>query len=398
VVRSRAPNRTSVERATSGVAVRPGRLEAPDLLNLQRSAGNQAVVARLKDAPGTINTGLKRKTRTDAYGQAAHAYWADPANKDKTLADYANTLIDEANAVLKKMSSFEVKRAFSTTGPDSGTFSRVTWTITINTAKFSSRTGVSKVSDLTLDEAAEIADTIYHEVRHSEQYFRIARIRAAESKKKKKADIAKELEADMSIPKDVAEAAAADPLKMGKDVAYRIGEAKEWESITIGLHAEYKGIVNTWGDEADEARDSALGVKRGNLTTTRAAIKTHMDDWSTNPSRNAFVDSHLAKVEALKKKSRMDKLVIEHLTAIKAALAATGKAWKRVQDNWDTDRRSKRLKRLQATQDPLKTLASELYKAYRDHLHEKDAWETGAAVGAAFRKLGAPAPTGTGAH
>ena len=33
-----------------------------------------------------------------------------------------------------------------------------------------------------------------------------------------------------------------------------------------------------------------------------------------------------------------------------------------------------------------------LYSAYRDHLHEKDAWETGAAVGKEFRRLGNPPP------
>jgi hypothetical protein len=387
-------DRTSSKHGADGGGAAPALgLRPTDLLALQRSAGNRAVLARLGRAPAgfkyAINTGLRRKSRTDVYAKLARDYWADPANKDKLLKAYADFLIDKANAELKKMGSFEVRRAFNTTGSASGTFSRVTWTITINTTKFSNRAGVTKVGQLTLDEAAEIADTIYHEVRHSEQYFRIARVRAAESKKTK-ADIAKDLEKDMSIPTDVAQAASAVPLKKGLDVAYQIAEAKDWESITIGLHAQYKGIINTWGDEADEARDAALAVTAGNLAATKATIGGHVDAWRTGASRRAFVDSHLAKVEALKNKSRMDKLVVKHLKAIKSALAAVLTAWKAVDDHWATDDAATRLGRLRAMQAPLRTLAKALYAAYRDHLHEKDAWETGAAVGAEFRRLGAP--------
>jgi hypothetical protein len=363
-----------------------GDLAAQDVLALQRRAGNRAVLARLK-----INTGLRRKTRTDAFAKDARDYWADPANKDKTLKDFSDFLIGKANGVLKAMGSYEVKPSYVTTGTASGTFSRVTWAMEINTARFSSRTGVTKVSHLTLDEAAEIADTVYHEIRHSEQYFRIARIRAAESKKTG-GDIAKEIEKDMSIPTAVAQAAAASPMKAEKDNAYRIAEAKDWESITIGLHAEYKGIINTWTDEAWEARDAAIAVDATNLAVTKGKIAAHVSSWKTSNSRSKFVDSHLTKVEALKDKSRMDKLVIKHLKAIKAALAKVNTAWKAVEDNWATDDAAGKLTHLRAMRAPLKELGSATYAAYRDHMHEKDAWETGAAVGKEFRRLGAPPP------
>jgi predicted transglutaminase-like cysteine proteinase len=356
----------------------------PELLALQRRAGNQAVLARLK-----INTGLRRKDRTDAFTKEAHDYWANPANKDKTLKDFSDFLIGKANAVLKAMGSYEVKPNYITTGNASGTFSRVTWAMDINTAKFSNRARVSKVSDLTLDEAAEIADTIYHEIRHSEQYFRIARVRAAESKKTG-ADIAKEIASDMSIPPAVAQAAAAVPMKAAKDNAYLRGEAKDWESITIGLHAEYKGIINTWIDEAWAARDAANAVDATNLNATKATISGHVSGWQTSNSRGKFVDSHLTKVEALATKGKMDKLVIKHLKAIKAALAKVNTAWKDVTDNWGTDDAAAKLRRLTAMRAPLRELGNAVYAAYRDHLHEKDAWETGAAVGKEFRRLGTP--------
>jgi hypothetical protein len=361
---------------------------AHDVLSLQRTAGNRAVLARL-----VINTGLKGKTRTDAFAKAARDWWADPANKDKSLKDYSDFLMTKANAVLRTMGSYEVKPNYVNTGSASGTFSRVTWDMTINTTKFSDRAGVTKVSDLNLDEAAEIADTVYHEIRHSEQYFRIARIRAANSKKTG-GDVAKEIAADMSIPDAVAQAAAAKPMKSRKDNQYMLAEAKGWEQITIGPHAEYKGIINGWGDEADEARDAANGVTAANLVATKAKIAAHVTSWQTDDSRNKFVAKHLKETVKVKHKTRVDKLVIKHLTAIQDALKQVDKAFKRVNDHWATDDAAKRLSHLTAMQAPLRKLSSALYAAYRDHVHEKDAWETGAAVGKEFRRLGAPARVG----
>jgi hypothetical protein len=380
----RAHERLTAATPRSAPASR--REHAHDVLSLQRTAGNRAVLARL-----VINTGLKRKTRTDAFAKDAHDWWADPANKDKSLKDYGDFLIGKANGVLRTLGSYEVKPNYVNTGSASGTFSRVGWDMTINTTKFSDRAGVSKVSDLTLDEAAEIADTIYHEIRHSEQYFRIARIRAANSKKTG-ADVAKEIAADMSIPDAVAQAAAAKPMKSSKDNQYLLAEAKGWEQITIGAHAEYKGIINGWGDEADEARDAANAVTAANVVATKAKIAAHVSSWKTDNSRGKFVTKHLKETVKVKNKTRVDKLVIKHLTAVRDALAQVHKAWKRVDDHWATDDAAKRLSHLTAMQAPLRKLSSALYAAYRDHVHEKDAWETGAAVGKEFRRLGAPVP------
>jgi hypothetical protein len=382
----RLPTTTRRESRSAPPARVAPRLSTRDLLSLQRSAGNRAVLARLK-----INTGLRRKDQTDPFAKDAHDYWADPANKDKTLKDYADHLIKQANALLKSRGSYEVKPSYINTGSASGTFSRVTWAMEVNTDKFSDRAGVTKVSHLTLDEAAEIADTIYHEIRHSEQYFRIARIRAARSKKRG-ADVAKELATDMSIPDAVAQSAAASPMKAGKNNRYLIAEAADWESITIGRHAEYKGIINSWGDEADEARDAAVAADATNLAATKAAISAHVSNWRTSNSRAKFARKHLKDTDAITNKSRMDNLVVTHLTEIRAALASVNAKFKDVEDHWAADDAAKRLRRLTAMQGPLRKLSSALYSAYRDHLHEKDAWETGAAVGKEFRRLGNPPP------
>lgn len=372
-------------------------LRPADVLAMQRSVGNQAVLRRLSGPPARQagaqvlqrkETGLKDEKASAAFAKGAVDFWKDAANKDKPLKDYANDLVGKANAALAALASREVKSAVTTTGSASGTFSRVTWTISMNTTLFSNRAGVTKVGELTVDEAAEIADTVYHEIRHSEQYFRMARVKAAQSSKKDVGEIAAEIVKAMDIPPEVAQAAAAAPLQATKENADLIAEAKDWESITIGIHATYKGVINQWGDEADEARDLAAAVSATNLDATKTKVGAHVTKWKDDALRSKFVESHLTTVEAIKDKSKMDDLVLAHLKAIKADLVKVNAAWKEVQDNWGTDDAAKKLTRLKGPQAPLTGLASSLYKAYRDHMHEKDAWETGAAVGKEFRKQG----------
>lgn len=87
--------------------------------------------------------------------------------------------------------------------------------------------------------------------------------------------------------------------------------------------------------------------------------------------------------------SPLDNLVLKHLKEIKPALAKVQAAWKAVEDNSAKDTDAQKLARLEAMQSPLNDFDTALYAAYRDHLHEKDAWETGVAVGKEFRKQGA---------
>jgi hypothetical protein len=368
-----------------------------NVLQMQRTVGNQYVLRRLQHVPSAPapaapiqrkekQTGLKQSTEVTSFATDAVAYYKDATNKDKPLNEFATHLITQINAQLKAMGSEECTHTFDASGDDSGTFSRVTWNVAINTNKFSSRAGITKVGELTVNEAAEVADTLYHECRHSEQYFRIARMLAAQSAEKDAAKIAAEIVKKMTIPNKVAVAAAAAPLADTKPNAALIAEAKDWESITIGIHEDYKGNINTWDDEVRAAMKLAADATVANLVATKGGLDTHVTGWA-GASRGAFVNSHLTTVEAIKKKQRMDKLVVKHLKAIKKLLATVTAAWKVVTDGWATDGNAARLKKIRKMSAPLTKLEAETYAAYRDHLHEKDAWETGGLAGAAFRGL-----------
>jgi hypothetical protein len=366
-------------------------LEPADALALQQHAGNRAVLRTLRrDGVRRLQraeTGLKEAGATTAFATSGVAFWKDAANADKPLKDFAVKLLADANAKLRALGSFEVKSDFSGTGAASGSFGRGAWSIAINTALFSDRAGVTKVGQLTLAEAAEIADTIWHEMRHSEQYFRIARMRAATSTKTTKADIAKEIKDGMDIPADVALAAANAPLAASAANTPLLDEAKQWESITLGFHSKYKNNITAWILEARDAQKSMNAVTAANLVATRGTLAAFVTSWG-GADRGGFIDTHLPVVEAIATKSALDTAVIGHLKAIKPKLTALQAAWKIVEDNWATDTDAQKLAHVKGAKAAFDAIEVPLYAAYRAHLHEKDAWDTGAAAGAEFRRLG----------
>ena len=377
-------------RTTAGPQ-RIEQLQPADALALQQHAGNRAVLRTLRrDGVRRLQraeTGLKEAAATTAFATSGVAYWKDAANADKPLKDFAIKLMADANAKLRALGSFEVKSDYSGTGAASGSFGRGAWTIEINTALFSNRAGITKVGQLTLAEAAEIADTIWHEMRHSEQYFRIARMRAATSAKTTKADIAKEIKDGMDIPADVALAAANAPLASSAANAPLLDEAKQWESITLGFHGKYKNNITAWILEARDAQKSMNAVTAANLVATRATLAAFVTSWG-GADRGAFLDTHLTATQGITTKSALDTAVIGHLQAIKPTLTALQAAWKVVEDNWATDTDAQKLAHVKGAKAAFDAIEVPLYAAYRAHLHEKDAWDTGAAVGAEFRRLG----------
>jgi hypothetical protein len=381
-----APAARGIAPASARAPATPLALRQPaDALLLQRRAGNRAVVRSLQRA----ETGLKEAGATTAFATTSLAFWKDAANRDKPLSDYANHLMTKANAALTTLGSFLVKTDLAGTGAASGAFDRGAWSVSINTAKFSNRAGITKVGQLTLDEAAEVADTIWHEMRHSEQYFRIARMRAGLSTKTTTAEIATELKDGIGIPADVALAAAGAKLVAAAGNAKLMTEAKDWESITLGFHSNYKNNITAWVLEGRDALAISDAVAAGNIADTRAKFGAFVTSWTNDLTRGKFVDSHITATDAIAAKSPLDQIVLRNLRAIKPVLAALQLAWKAVEDNWATDTDAQKLTRLQAVKAPMRNLDAALYAAYRDHLHEKDAWETGAAVGAQFRTLGA---------
>ena len=121
--------------------------------------------------------------------------------------------------------SFELTR--QARAADLGRFDEKDWAFQLNRERF------ADPSPDSIDQAAEgnpgLAQVVYHEARHAEQYFRIARVKAG---MKWKANVIAE---SFGIPERVTKEAARHPLKgEGPEVQ----EAESWEASIYGGRAE----------------------------------------------------------------------------------------------------------------------------------------------------------------
>jgi hypothetical protein len=368
--------RTPVVKSTQAPAPTPAltaEISPTNILQLQRTVGNQMVMRMLANT--TTNQpviqrdgsdfGLKLPTNVSAFVTDAVAFWKKTENKDKPLEDYSNFLMEKVNTMLIA----KCVAQYITTGGDSGSFNRTTWGIKINTKKFSKVTATDTVGELTADEAAEVADTIYHETRHSQQYFTAAQIMAGEGSD------ATAIASAISIPSNIADQAFANPIKADKTNKDMIETVKDWQKIGAGIHATYKGLVNVFGDETTELFDAIEDVETSTLETVKGKLNSTLASWKGG--RLVSFKTELERLDKLTDKSKGDELVHGHTKKIVELLQA-------VINEWDNDK-VRSVATIQALAANLKKLDTALYDAYRDHLHEKDAWAVGGAAGSEFR-------------
>ena len=249
-------------------------------------------------------------------------------------------------------------------------FRKATWVIRMNPAAFSDRSGVTKVSDLTKAEVAEIADTVYHEARHAQQYFRVARVKAGEGKTKA------QIKTAVGIPLEVAKKAKDSPLTGDSEPNKKlIEEAKGWEYFTIGKYVKYKGEVGTLRDE--------INALRGVLKNTGVSVTNRI---SSGQAKVTVIENHLGdffkklqvKIVGTSEKDKFDESVLDHVKKIK-------KAFKDFSDEYNVQKGDSTKHDISKLKGLADKLHDERYAAYRDYEHEKDAWAVGGAVGSAVK-------------
>jgi hypothetical protein len=317
-------------------------------------------------------TGLAAVSQTTSFAQNAYNFWKDEANETKPLKEFSDYLVAQAISALPDP-KFPCTHAYGGSG-NRGQFDPSKWVIDIDTSRFSRNPSVSQVSELVQSEVGEVVDAIYHEVRHSEQYFRIARLKAGDNK------TAKQIANQVGVPMNVAEAAVASPLGKAEGaeqkVAEEVKEAEDWEQITVGKHQKYKeaiqsarapteAIVNILDSTTDDAdtKINKVGPILGHLEAAAGALRMHS-----------------IAVEKITKKDKFDEAVVEHLKKVQAAFDALNAEFTRQEPK--TARRDI---------PTLRGLAFTLYQmdrdAYLDFEHEKDAWAVGGAARTAFNEL-----------
>lgn len=248
------------------------------LLSLQRQAGN-ATVSRLVNNGGlptaTIqrdhtDTGLKKKDAVERFTGKVKARVTggkNPLGSTKewgTLSDdqRVGKLTKYVNAELTKTHVPEVGSALDPgTAAGNAEFNFRSWELSIGTGG-----GLANLDDAAV---SDLADAVYHESRHAEQWFRVARLKAGEEDPFGDGNepTAAVLAQKLFIPTAVAEAAMERPLKP-LTKTQKFFHSKKW--------AERQ---ETKAAEAQSWYDSIYGAGSGHRNNVLGDIDNHYDDY-----------------------------------------------------------------------------------------------------------------------
>jgi hypothetical protein len=376
---------TRVPTTASASAAAPAAARA--ILELQRSVGNQAVTRAIIGAgvltpPAAkpvvvarqVDTGLAAAKPTGKFAGAALAFWRSKANKQRPLTDFADFLIAQVNDRLKALGVPPCSYNYDETEV-SAMFNVVRWAIKLNPEKFASST----VGSLSVREASERVGSVYHEARHAEQHFRVARVLAGQGKS------TTEIQQQTKMPKPQAALAAQAPLRGDSRKNRRlVAEAAGWIPFTQGRYELYEHHLRQlsgaayryfWGAGAWADVNSTDPDAESQRAPHQKAVRVAWDE--VRAIFDDYLEARLREVEKLSRKSKVDQAVQRDLRKLWSVFTSLRQEIAKPRKTFDSlSRQSK--------------LAIKLYKladkAYRNIAIEKDAFATGAAVTAAFRR------------
>lgn len=198
----------------------------------------------------------------------------------KSPEERAQALIDAANAGLAE---HKISECTSTIVDLNvlAQFDFTTWNIELGK-------GVFEAATISNADYADAANTVYHESRHAEQWFSMARLLAGQGK------TAQEIATQMGIPLNIANEAAALPYKPGSMEAL---VANGWYESVYGVDADYRNKTLTDLEKAStdlEAAEADLAANdtpanRAKVATLRRKHQTLYDEYHNLPEET---DAH----------------------------------------------------------------------------------------------------------
>jgi len=222
---------------------------------IQSRHGNGATGRLVRAAISRKETGLADPaavTRFVGEGRKLKANWVKLATPEAR----AKCLTDAALAELKTLKVPEYAVSVEDLGTNSGQFSFAVWTMRIGKDPFSG----SLPSDAAI---ADLADTVLHESRHCEQWFRMARFQAGAGR------TSAEIATDTKIPPRICDEAVKQPLSAAGD---ELTEAQGWWKSVYG--ADRPARRKTLTDlpvlrQAYETAAKALEQVKANAASTK---------------------------------------------------------------------------------------------------------------------------------
>lgn len=219
-----------------------------------QGGGDPELVVDGKAGPRTLprifRGGLNVEGEGEAFGGEVQTGVIDEWATLATAEARRDRLVELVNVRLATAGVPAVTPVFDTNANNAGSFGFRTWVMRIG----QTRLGGDSISE---DDAREIADTVYHEARHTEQWFRMAQLRAAQGLG------AAAIALELGIPARIARAARAAPLVRGSMEAVI---AQGWWNSVYGSGRSSRNNILREIDRASTARTRAQAAFDANPT------------------------------------------------------------------------------------------------------------------------------------
>jgi hypothetical protein len=169
-----------------------------------------------------------------------------------------------------------------------------------------------QVSELAPGQLAELTVTFYHEARHAEQRFLLARLAVSKDASKD----AKTIAAEVSIPERVAAAAIAAGGRLAPRQRKLAGELTEFRDKYLG----YKMWVTRVQSSSSKVLDSLPHPRPGGVdSVTRAwtQVQPTVTAWR---GETTWADKQIETISGLKKRDSVDERVLKDLRSTRKTL------------------------------------------------------------------------------
>jgi hypothetical protein len=392
------------------------------VLDLQRTVGNAATTALIqrstpqhRQAAAPVlarpivvardaDFGLRSKAEISGYAGPAADFWK--ANPTLTLQDFGLHLVDEVNKELVGNGVPPLPTPNLTASRrNAGGFAQSSWTVQLDLARTAQAPLTSKIGTLAPDRVAEVAGVCFHEARHAEQVFTVARVVAGEGKD------AKAIAAEVGIPEWVAKAALGAKGPMPGKAA--LADVKQWRAIgQTGKHSDYW----TWNEDfrgfaanVVAALPSPSPSAVDKVIAAREDFAKTLAEWQKDTL--PFLDKKIDALTKLKRPDAADTIVLRDVRKIQAAvrrvvqqdskLAAEITRFRARRANTRKPITVPQAAEIQSTFEldwlgleiAVRQLSITADAAYESYPHEADAYATGKSVQKAFLDR-AKAPAG----
>jgi hypothetical protein len=230
-----------------------------NVLQLQRLIGNQGVQRLMpvrqavdppshpiqrskKDDPTREDKGLIEEDAPERFVGKVQAFTDDPQNANANIGALQDVMKTGLNDELTRTGVPVVEMNFMASHDNDGSFSNLSWTIELGASNLFGDS--TQIGLLTQDQIEHAVETVYHEGRHAEQFFRIAQLHVADLMKEgvQPDEIKSDLVSQLDLPEKIIEAAIANPLNHNTNREI-VRDIKLWDRSRFGIDKSYRDLV-----------------------------------------------------------------------------------------------------------------------------------------------------------